>query len=406
MLLEITLALLIGILAGTITGLFPGIHINLIAAILLSSLSLPLFTSLPLFPLVIFIVSMAVTHTFLDFIPSIYLGAPEEDSFLSVLPGHNLLLKGQGHKAVMLTLYGSLISLIVIVLFIPIFIFLIPQLQTIITPILPFILIFASFYLIFRESAFLTALTVFLLAGFLGIITLNYLPIRSPLLPLLTGLFGLSTLLISLKNKTSIPKQSISPFSFPLTKSQILKSSISAALTAPFASFLPGFGSGQAAVISSELSNTDESSSPQQFLFLVGMINTIVMGLSFITIFSIQRIRTGAASAVLQILKTISSLQLTMIISTIFISGTLAFFLGIKISKIFASNITKISYKYLSIFIITVLIIINMILSNPLGLLVLAASSALGIFCILSNVKRINLMGALILPTIIFYLTI
>ena len=86
MLFEI-LAFFIGILAGIFTGLFPGIHVNLVSVFLISiSPSLLKYTS-PI-SLAIFIVSMSITHSFLDFIPSIFLGAPDEDSFLSILPGH------------------------------------------------------------------------------------------------------------------------------------------------------------------------------------------------------------------------------------------------------------------------------------------------------------------------------
>ena len=42
--------------------------------------------------LIIFIVAMSITQSFVDFIPSIYLGAPDEDTVLSTMPGHNLFL--------------------------------------------------------------------------------------------------------------------------------------------------------------------------------------------------------------------------------------------------------------------------------------------------------------------------
>src|SRR3989304_1437469 len=105
MIFELFIALLCGVIAGTFTGLFPGIHINLIAALLLSSLSALSKYFSPL-QLIIFIVAMSITHTFIDFIPSIFLGAPEEDTFLSILPGHQLLREGKGYEAVILTLYG------------------------------------------------------------------------------------------------------------------------------------------------------------------------------------------------------------------------------------------------------------------------------------------------------------
>ena len=403
MLLEISIALLLGLLAGTFTGLSPGIHINLIAALLTSSLTLS--QTIPAIALVVFIVSMSITHTFIDFIPSIFLGAPEEDSFLSILPGHQLLQRGEGHEAVLLTLYGSLLSLLIILIFIPIFIYLLPKISLLIAPLLPFILIFASLYLIFREEEFLISLVVFLLAGFLGFLSLN-LPINQPLLPLLTGLFGTSALLVSIKSKTSLPPQKIIPlFSLKISKLSLLKSFLSAALIAPFSSFLPGMGSGHAAVLASELSEKTHSN-PRNFLFLVGAINTIIMALSFITIYSIDKTRTGSAVAVKEILKTITKIDLSIIIATIFISGFLAFILGIKISKFIALNINKINYTYLSISILLILLIVNMLFSGLLGLIVLITATSLGVFTILSKARRINLMGALLIPTILFYLVL
>lgn len=402
MFLEILIALLLGILAGTFTGLAPGIHINLISTILLSAIaSISLLTPISPIYFVVFIVAMSVAHSFLDFIPSIYLGAPDEDSFLSVLPGHQLLKEGKGHEAVLLTLLGSLTALIIILIFIPIFIFLLPKIHESITLILPFILIFTSIYLIFREEEFLISIVIFILSGFLGLLTLN-LPVREPLLPLLTGLFGTSALIISLKSKSSkLPKQQLSKIKdIKLTKSELLKISLSSALTAPLCSFLPGIGSGHAATIASEITEQDNKS----FLFLIGSINTIVIALSFVALYSINKVRSGTAAAIKTLLPAITFQNLIVIIATIILSGLLSFFLGVKISKIFAKNINKINYKTLTIFTLLFLLIINIIFSNPLGLLVLITSTSIGIFTILSNSRRINLMGSLLIPTIVFYL--
>jgi putative membrane protein len=84
---------------------------------------------------------MSITHTFVDFIPSIFLGAPDEDSVLSVLPGHQFLLKGHGHQALVLTLKGGLIAMILILLFTPIFINFLPEFYETISKLIPCILI-------------------------------------------------------------------------------------------------------------------------------------------------------------------------------------------------------------------------------------------------------------------------
>ena len=105
-LIPIILALGLGILAGTFTGLIPGIHTNTLAVILLALLGY--LSSIPVLVLAVFLISMVITHSFLDFIPSIFFGAPEPATALSVLPGHNLLLKGEGYKALKLTVIGGL----------------------------------------------------------------------------------------------------------------------------------------------------------------------------------------------------------------------------------------------------------------------------------------------------------
>ena len=97
MLIEIILAITIGILLGCITGLVPGVHINMVAVVTFSLSPILLTYTSPLI-LAIVIISMSITHTFLDSLPSIFLGAPDEDHALSVLPGHRLLLQGQGYK--------------------------------------------------------------------------------------------------------------------------------------------------------------------------------------------------------------------------------------------------------------------------------------------------------------------
>lgn len=397
MLLEILIAILLGVAAGTITGLSPSIHINLIASLLLASPSFFSFFS-PM-ALAIFVVSMAITHTFLDFIPSILLGAPEEDTFLSLLPGHLLLKKGRGYEAIILTLYGSLFSLAIILIFTPLFIYFLPLVFLTLKKILPFVLIFVSLYGLLREPAPILALVVFLSSGFLGFLSFN-LPIKEPLMPLLTGFFGVSSILLSLSQKQNIPPQKIIPLKkIKLSKKEFFRASI-ISLVAPFCSFLPGISTGHAAFISSEIL-------PQKkrgFLFLTGAANTIIMALGFVTLYSIGKTRSGSAAAVQEILKRISFNHLIIIMGVIFIVSIISFFLGVYLTKKIIPLINIIDYKKLSISVLFILLFFNLVFSNILGFVVLITATLIGIFCIASNLKRINLMGALILPVVLFYL--
>lgn len=396
--LELILTCTLGALVGTTTGLIPGLHNNLISVIFLSLLGATSIL-LPL-PAAAFVVSVAIAHTFSSFIPSVYLGAPDEDSFLSVLPGHQMLKEGRGHEAVILTLYGSLLALPVIILFSPLFLFALKEIPNQIISLTPFILIFFSLFLIFSEENFLFASFSFILAGILGFASLN-VPVKEPLLPLLSGLFGASALVISMKDKMSVSGQSTPKLKeIKLSKRDLLRPLFGSILSAPLCSFLPGIGSGHAAALSSEMIKQTQ----RGFLVLVGAINTIVMGLSIVALYGFGRTRSGAAVAVKEIIPQVSISEIITLIVVIIFAGLFSFIISVPLSKYSAKNISKINYFALSVIVLVILASLTIIFSGPLGLIIFIASSSLGAFTILSGARRINLMGCLLLPTILFYL--
>ena len=402
MLVEIILFIFFGIIFGTLTGLIPGIHINLVGVSLVA-LSASLLSSVNPIYLVVFISSMAITHTFIDFIPSIFLGCPDTDTELSVLPGHELLKKGQGYQAIILTCYGSLAAIFILVLIAFPSIFLISKTYGFLQKIIPYLLILVSFLLISLERKKFKAVVVFLLAGFLGLIVLNlasgasFFILKEPLLPLLTGLFGASMLVTSIQTKTKIPKQKITK---PKIKKNLLSPLLGAIIASPFSSFLPGLGSGQAAIIGNTISRTDRKG----FLVLLGATNTLVMGFSFVSLYIISRTRTGAAVAIQKIIGEFSWKILVLILSTALISGIVAFFLTIFLARFFSKRIDKMNYSKLSLITLIILTIIILLVSNIFGLIVLIISTLTGIYCISLGVRRTNMMGCLLIPTIVFYL--
>jgi putative membrane protein len=395
MLVEILLFLFLGIIAGTFTGLIPGVHINLVGAFIVSSTTSFFYLINQLY-LAVFIASMAITHTFIDFIPSIFLGCPDTDTELSILPGHELLNKGQGFEAIILTCYGSLAAIFILVLISIPAIFIISKIYNPLKILIPFLLIAVSLFLIFSEKRKFSALFVFLLTGFLGLSVLNMAENSDKfLLPLLTGLFGSSMLLISIKNKSKIPKQIITK-----PKEKIIKPLLGALIASPICSFLPGLGSGQAAIIGNTISKSDTKG----FLILLGATNTLVMGFSFISLYAISRTRTGAAAAIQSITGTLSIEILILILSVVIISGIISFFIAKYLAKFFSQKLEKVNYTLISSITLIFLTIIVFFISGFLGLIILIASTFTGIYSISLGVRRTNMMGVLLLPTIVFYL--
>ena len=129
MLVEFLLAILAGIIFGIFTGLIPGIHVNLITLILVVSLvSLEKFSPLVL---AVFITSLAITHTFLDFIPSVFSWRAGRRHFSFGSSGTSNAKRWKKRtKQIVLTLYGSLAALLVIFNFHANFYYLIPIIYT------------------------------------------------------------------------------------------------------------------------------------------------------------------------------------------------------------------------------------------------------------------------------------
>lgn len=199
-LFELFVAVLVGVVIGVFTGLTPGIHINLVSIIVVS-IAPVLLQYVSLLSVCAFIISMSITHTFLDAVPGIYLGAPDADQALNVLPGHRFLLRGEGHQAVLYTVIGSLLVILLSLLLFPLFLFLMDISYPYIRGWTGILLVLVMAYLILKESSWkkrVLALLMFLLAGVLGLCVLNIPVFEQPLFPLLSGLFGFSILLLSL----------------------------------------------------------------------------------------------------------------------------------------------------------------------------------------------------------------
>lgn len=394
MIIQILFSIFLGILAGTFTGLIPGIHINLVGTILVG-LSLTIFSGIDSLFLIVFIASMAIAHTFIDFIPSIFLGCPDTETQLSILPGHELLKEGKGYEAVMLTAIGGIFAVFILAIISFPLSLIFYHIYNAIHSAMFWILLAISGILIFTEKNKINALFVFAVAGILGLCVLN-LEIKEPLLPLLTGLFGSSNLLMSIKNKIEIPKQEITK-----PECKVFKPILGSIIASPLCGFLPGLGSGQAAVLGSAVSRTDKKS----FLVLIGATNVLVMGLSFVSLYAISKTRTGAAAAIQKLVGTLSWKLLLLILFAVIISGIISFFLVKILAKFFAQKISKINYSVLSIATLIFLIIIVIIFSGFFGMIVLIASTLVGMYCNSLPVKKTHMMGCLLIPTLIYYFT-
>ena len=104
-------SLFFGVMLGSLTGLIPGFHVNNVALILLALSPALLDLGIPLASVAAIIVSTGTVHTFLNYIPSALIGAPDGDTALSLLPGHRMLLSGNAARGVAWSARGSQLGL-------------------------------------------------------------------------------------------------------------------------------------------------------------------------------------------------------------------------------------------------------------------------------------------------------
>ncbi|MCH8003093.1 MAG: tripartite tricarboxylate transporter permease [Nanoarchaeota archaeon] len=401
MFLEFLIAAILGILAGIVTGLIPGIHINLVS-LLVVSLSVYLLDIFSLPSLGVFIISMAITHTFLDVLPAIFLGAPDADTALGVLPGHKLLMKGMGYEAVKLTVIGSLFSLILALILFPLFIIIVPNIYEKIQPLIGYILLLIVIYMILIEKKIdgkFWAFVVFSMAGILGILVLTMPNLKQPLFPLLSGLFGVSMLIVSLSNQVEIPKQRITD-TIKISKFENFRALIAGTFSGSFVSFFPGLGPAQAAILGSNLMG---SLGTYTFLILIGSINTVNMAVSLVSLYTINKARNGAVLAIRELLTSIDLNTLILFLATILFAGGIAVFLALFLTRIFVKIIDKVNYSMLCVSVISLITILVFYFSSWMGILILIISTAIGIVPNIVNVKRSHSMGCLMLPVILFF---
>ncbi|MFH1637012.1 MAG: tripartite tricarboxylate transporter permease [Candidatus Woesearchaeota archaeon] len=398
MFLEVLLAITCGMLLGIITGLTPGIHINLISVFLVS-LSPLLFRWLSPITVATAVISMAVTHTFLDSIPSVFLGAPDSDQALNVLPGHRLLLKGRGYEAVMLTVIGSLGGLIMSVALMPLLYFIVSPIYMSIRNYIGYAILAVVIFLIVREKKSRPwAIAVYAISGCLGYIILNK-DFTEPLFPLFSGLFGVSILLNSLKDKTSIPNQSSRDID--VGKKESLFAIATSVVMGWMASFMPGLGSSQAAIIGTQI---NRKMSEKGFIVMVGGLNTVNMVLSLVTMFALGKARNGAIVAVMKIATDVTLQGFLVFFSAVLICGGIATILASQLTKVFSKVIVKLNYMWLCIGIIALITVLVAIISKPIGLLILLTATALGFIPLLTGIAKNHLMGCLLVPVMIYFL--
>jgi putative membrane protein len=395
MLIEVLLFFILGSALGILAGLVPGLHPNTVLIMLLPfSLAA---ASQGSYPLIAMAVSIAVTNTIVNFIPSIFLGAPDPGTALSVLPGHRFLLRGAGYEALFLTVIGGVFVTVLMVPALPFLLWFIPFVYASIHTYIHWLLLGTLFVLLWKEKRGkkMTSLLIFLVSGAAGSMLLSSVPSEAVIFPALTGLFGLSIIITSILQTTSIPVQKIGT----KLRCRFLKGTVAGWLAGMFVGILPGIGSAQAGV----LANAAVRGKEKDFLVALGGINTSNIIFTFIALHSISKTRSGAAVFLSEIVPNLGTSEVIFVVMLALLSCFFSAFVTLTAGRHAIRLLFRLDYRKINAAVLLFLIIMTFAFSGLYGLIIALLCTAVGLSCAGLGVKRMYLMGFLMMPAILHF---
>ncbi len=365
-----------GLLMGALTGLTPGIHVNTLAELGVTSTFPALF-------------AMGLTHTFLDAIPAAFLGVPDEGSALSLLPAHRLVLQRRGREVVEVAMWASFLAVIFSIplsypyrIMAPLYR---PEFGVVAVVLLAAILILGE-----KRGRRKKALTIFLVSGILGFAVFNNGSLNEPFYHLFTGLFGIPVLIAA--SSSSLPPQekgygSRSPV-------DIWGFSFIGTILGMVASLVPTMTASMAASLA-----VSASEGERPFLAVVYSVNTSNFLFGIINYHITGRTRNGVAVA-MKAAGIDAPSTAEILLMGVFI-GVLAMMVGLAAGEGVIRALSKVNYRVLNAITIILLLALSARFDGIYGTWVILTAAGIGYTAQEWGVRRTSCMGVLMLPMII-----
>ena len=399
---------------GSFSGLVPGIHVNTLAAVMLASYP-ALEASLSGFldpqsaavAVCCCIMSASVVHSFLDFVPSVFVGAPDSEDCVSVLPGHRLLLQGKGMAAVRSAAVGSLVGTsAAILLALPLQWAMLSGAEDVLDRISPFMVAGAAVILLlsqFRKGAGPAGIAAFLVSGALGAAVM-WLPIPSEgilgegslMFPMLCGLFGVPVLLTASSGGRPPPQKDDG------NDPEVALAGLRGVAMGCVAGWFPGITATVGASVSACFMPENR---PDRFIAVVASIGSVTAVLSLVTLSVSGGGRSGTALVIGEITGgSVSGFASEPFLALLFsaaVGSLCGYVLTIKAGRAFASMASAVDQARISRIVLAVNVLLVLLLTGPFGLAVLAVASVTGFLPEKFGTDRTVLCGCLLLPVMV-----
>ena len=396
--LEILLGVGIGVILGTISGIIPGVHANTLAGVLLG-LQAVLLSLLGPLALAGAMFAALITHTFVDAIPSTFLGVPDADTSLAVLPAHALCLEGKGEEAVRIAALGSACAMILAVPLSVLCFLLLPAFQPYFDWWIGILLVAAVGYMIVTCEAPGWALAVFGVSGLLGLFALKYSYLSwhgiggesAILMPLLSGLFGISVLLTASRGR--VPEQHFSGIS--LDDRKVIRCSVLGTAAGIAVGWLPGLSTASANGVLASLIGYEKDR--RGYILATNAANTANAFIGLAALFALSRMRNGVMAALAELPP--QSMSALMVVGVL--AACAAYLITIFFSR-YAHLLNGLDSSLLNRGVIAFIVILCILLTGPFGIFILILATAIGLVPHFINLPRVYGMGCIMIP-VMFY---
>ena len=414
---------LIGVIAGSIVALVPGLHVYNLAAILIMLISRH-YLNIPGECLVMLLVGLVTGWSMLNVIPAVFLSAPDDASAFIVNPATKLLLRGRGFQATAWIGAGSLGALACIVITAPVLGDILRPLRIIMQPHLGWMLLAICGFLILSEwpredSVHHTrikrlmngwiwlgaGLLTFGLSGLLGFILFMRSPLAADnaifnLLPAFTGLFTVPGLLLSLSGRSAkqrLALQKEQPADIDLCAMHLIRGTLTGFCGGLFASFLPVISAGIGGLLAGHASaQYDErtfmvSQGATKTTYYVGSLVLLCMpGLSIV--------RGGSAWLISTVYIPVGWHLYGLVIAAIALGGTLAYGLLQMGSAISVRLVRRINTRFLAAGALVLVSCMTLGFTGITGISIVIVASFIGLIPVLIGGRRMNCLGLLLVP--------
>jgi len=396
--LEILLGVLIGVILGTISGIIPGVHANTLAGVLLSLQALLLSVLGPV-ALAGTLFAALITHTFVDAVPSTFLGIPEADTSLSVLPAHALCLEGNGEEAVRIAALGSACAMVIAAPVSVLCFIILPALQPYFDWWIGILLVASIGYMIVTSEAPGWALAIFALSGVLGIFALHYTFLSwhtlagesAILMPLLTGLFGISVLMVS--SQGTLPVQHFS--GIRMEKNAVIKYSLLGTGAGIAVGWLPGLSTASANGVLASMIRYEKDR--RTYILATNAANTANAFIGLAALFALSRMRNGVMAALAEL--PLPSMSELMAIGML--AACAAYIITIRLSAS-AHRLNGFDSKAMNRAVMVFIVLLSIVLTGPFGLFILLLATVVGLVPHIVNIPRMYCMGAIMVPVMLY----